>query len=41
MQKGDAKLNALLLVLVIVAVTWLIWYRNAHGVINFGQILGF
>ena len=41
MQKGNSNQNALLVVLLIVAAVWLIWYYNVHGAINIGKILGF
>ncbi len=41
MQKGDSKLNALLVTLLIIVVVWLIWYYETHGSINIIQLLGF
>jgi hypothetical protein len=41
MQKGNSNMNALLLVLIVVAAIWLAWYYNVHGAINIGQLLGF
>jgi uncharacterized membrane-anchored protein len=41
MQKGNSNMNALLTVLVVVAVVWLIWYYETHGSINILQLLGF